>query len=248
MEALEKGDGSPRELLRQRLLDALPPGEPTKWQSGGGPHSVLIVGVNGSGKTTSAAKLARCLLREGKSPLLGVADTFRAAGADQLKLWAERVGCPSVVGETGADAAAVAFDALESAWSRGADVLIVDTAGRMHTRKPLMDELQKVHRTLGKRQPGAPHDVWIVLDATIGQNALVQARQFHQTIPLTGVIIAKLDGSAKAGFLFGVARELDVPVLYAGLGEQMDDLVPFDPESFVDAILGIQETVRSTDS
>ena len=250
IEALEdtQENENPRDLLRQHLLASLQADASTTWQSGEGPHCILIVGVNGSGKTTTAAKLAHRLKRDGKTPLLGAADTFRAAGSDQLMIWAERVGCDAVGGKTGSDAASVAFEALETARSRKSDVLIVDTAGRMHTRKPLMDELRKVQRTLAKRQPGAPHDVWIVLDATIGQNALTQARQFHETIPLTGVVIAKLDGSAKAGFLFGVARELNLPVRYIGLGEQMDDLVPFDPESFVDAVLGIEEAVGSVDS
>jgi len=249
IEALEEGEENPRDLLRQHLLASLHADSPLTWHSGEGPHCILIVGVNGSGKTTTTAKLARLLQQEGKTPLLGAADTFRAAGSSQLMLWAERVGCEAIGGETGSDAASVAFEALESARSRGAEVLIVDTAGRMHTKKPLMEELEKVHRTLAKRQPGAPHDVWIVLDATIGQNALIQARQFHETVPLTGIIIAKLDGSAKAGFLFGVARELNLPVRYIGLGEQMDDLVAFEPERFVDAVLGVEEeAVGSADS
>jgi len=204
----------------------------------GGLRVILLSGVNGSGKTTTAAKLARRVLKAGGRPLLAAADTFRAAGSQQLQIWAERVPCECVAGPTGADAAAVAFDAVRAAIARGAHVVIVDTAGRMHTRDALMAELQKVGRSVGKALPGAPHEVWLVLDATTGANALSQARHFHDAIPLTGLIVAKLDGSARGGFVLGIRRELDVPVRYAGLGEGMDDLVPFDPDAFVQAILG----------
>lgn len=241
-EVLEK-DGKGRAPTRQArmrelLLETLRPGPPVDWRAPSKPLSVMIVGVNGSGKTTTAAKLAHQVQQAGLRPLLGAADTFRAAGAEQLKIWAERVGCDVVAGVTGADAGAVAYDAVDAAMARGTDVLILDTAGRMHTKEPLMRELQKVARSIGKRQPGGPHETWIVLDASIGHNALVQARQFHQATPLSGVIVAKLDGSAKAGFVFGVARELQVPIRFAGLGEQLDDLAPFDAASFVDALLG----------
>ncbi len=202
---------------------------------------ILLAGVNGAGKTTTAAKLARRLLKAGGKPLLAAADTFRAAGSQQLQIWAERVPCECVGGPMGADPAAVAFDAVRASVSRGAHAVIVDTAGRMHTRDALMAELQKVGRSVGKALPGAPHEVWLVLDATIGANALSQARHFHATLPLTGLIVAKLDGSAKAGFVLGIRRELNIPVRYAGLGEGMDDLVPFDPDAFVQAILGASE-------
>ena len=190
----------------------------------------LIVGVNGSGKTTGSAKLARRARAEGRVPLLGAGDTFRAAGSDQLRWWAERVPCGVVAGATGADAASVAYDAVEAAIARSADLLIFDTAGRMHTRQPLMEELGKVRRAMGNRLPRAPDDTWIVLDAALGRNAIAQARSFHEATPLTGVIISKLDGSAKAGFVFSIAEELNLPVLYAGLGEGPDDLAPFAPE------------------
>jgi fused signal recognition particle receptor len=237
-----------RERLRRRLLATLGSPEPVRWEDGTPPFTVLIVGVNGSGKTTTAAKLAHLAGRSGHRPILGAADTFRAAGSEQLRIWAERVGCDAVTGASGADAAAVAYDSLDAALARGRDVLIVDTAGRMHTKGPLMQELQKVHRALGKRAEGMPQEVWIVLDATIGQNALIQARVFNEVVPLTGVIIAKLDGSSKAGFLFGVARELKVPILFAGLGEQADDLVPFDAAAFVDALLGFEDSVERAEA
>jgi fused signal recognition particle receptor len=170
--------------------------------------------------------------------LLAAGDTFRAAGVEQLKWWANHLKCEIVAGATGADAAAVAFDAAAAAQARGSDVLLLDTAGRMHTKTPLMQELQKVAAALAKKMPGAPHEVWLVLDATLGQNALVQARQFHAAIPLTGAIIAKVDGSSKAGFVFAVAKELGVPIRFIGLGEGEEDLQPFDAEKFVTAMLG----------
>lgn len=228
-----------RDVLRRDLIAALGMHGPYLWKRGDKPLTVLIVGVNGSGKTTTTAKLAWQVKQEGLRPLLGAGDTFRAAGADQLRLWADRVGSDVVAGRTGGDAAAVAFDAVDAAVSRGIDVLLLDTAGRMHTRKPLMQELDKVRRAMSKRLPAAPHETWIVLDASLGQNALLQARMFHEIHPLSGVVVAKLDGSAKAGFLFAVTRELGVPVRFAGLGEQREDLVPFQPEAFVDALLGI---------
>ena len=203
------------------------------------PRIVLVVGVNGSGKTTTCAKLARRARAEGRVPLLGAGDTFRAAGSDQLRLWAERVPCGVVAGATGADAAAVAYDAVEAAIARGADLLIFDTAGRMHTRQPLMEELGKVRRAMAKRLPRAPDETWIVLDAALGRNAIAQARSFHEATPLTGVIVSKLDGSSKAGFVFSIADELNLPVLYAGLGEGPDDLAPFDPDAFSRALLGL---------
>jgi fused signal recognition particle receptor len=229
-----------REVLGRLLVGALPEDRPVDWSTESPPKVVAIVGVNGSGKTTTCAKLADRARREGKRPLLGAADTFRAAGSLQLKVWAERIGCPVVTGEQGGDAAAVAYDAVESAAARGCDLVLLDTAGRMHTREPLMRELDKLRRAVDKRHPGSPHEVWAVLDATTGQNAIRQARQFHEVLPLTGVIAAKLDGSSKGGFLFEVARELGVPILFAGLGEGREDLVPFEREPFVEALLGTE--------
>lgn len=246
LESGARGDGASRQSrLRQKLIDTLSQGPAFDWGAHDGLLSLLIVGVNGSGKTTTAAKLAHHAQVAGCDPLLGAADTFRAAGSDQLRIWADRLGCDVVSGATGADAAAVAYDAIQAATARSKNVLIVDTAGRMHTKAPLMQELKKVSRSMAKCDATAPRQTWIVLDATIGQNALIQAREFHQSVPLSGVIVSKLDGSAKAGFLFGVSRELGVPILFAGLGEQADDLVPFDAASFVDALLGVEATVES---
>ena len=227
--------------LRRVLVEALGQNPPLDWATLPSPSVVLLVGINGSGKTTTAAKLAHMALRAGRKPLLGAADTFRAAGSHQLKLWADRIGCESVIGATGGDAAAVAYDAIDAALARHCDIVLVDTAGRMHTREPLMRELQKVRTAMDKRLPGAPHHTWVVLDAMLGQNAIVQARQFHEMTPLTGVIVTKLDGSSKAGFLFAVRQELGLPILYAGLGEDADDLAPFDAATFVDALLDLDK-------
>jgi fused signal recognition particle receptor len=227
-----------RDLLRQLLIKGLGTNRRFDWNTVPRPLTVLLVGINGAGKTTTCAKLAQRALRDGRKPLLGAGDTFRAAGSDQLRIWADRVKCEVVAGQTGADTAAVAFDAVEALLARKLDVLFLDTAGRMHTKQPLMEELSKVKRAMAKRLPEAPHETWIVLDASMGQNALTQARMFKEVAGLTGAVIAKLDGSAKAGFVFSVQRELQVPVLFVGLGEQMDDLAPFDPTAFVDALLG----------
>ncbi len=227
-----------RTPLRDALLTALGSAPPFDWHPRSKPTVVLIVGVNGSGKTTTAAKLARMAIEHGRKPLLGAADTFRAAGSDQLRLWATRVGCDAVGGQQGSDSAAVAYDALAAAVARGADMVFIDTAGRMHTKRPLLDELTKIKRSLTKCVAGAPHHTWMVLDATLGNNALRQAEIFHEAVGLTGIIISKLDGSAKAGFLLSATQVLQIPILFAGLGESADDLAPFDRESFVDALLG----------
>lgn len=228
-------------VLRRQLLAALGNHADFAWSSAVKPRVILIVGVNGSGKTTTCAKLAHLAKNTGQRVLLGAGDTFRAAGVEQLKWWASHLHCDIVAGVTGADAAAVAFDAVAAAQARGSDVLLLDTAGRMHTKTPLMQELRKVGGALAKKMPGAPHEVWLVLDATLGQNALVQARQFHAAIPLTGTIISKVDGSSKAGFVFAVAKELGVPIRFIGLGEGEDDLQPFDAAHFVAALLGEEE-------
>lgn len=227
--------------LRSRLLEALGEPHPFEWPAGSDPCVVMLLGVNGSGKTTTAAKLARKAMKDGHQPLLCGSDTFRAAGSSQLKLWSERIGCDFVGGEMGHDAAGVAFNAVEAAVDRCLDVVLVDTAGRMHTKTPLMEELPKMCRSMNKRLNGAPQEVWMVLDASLGQNAIVQAEQFNAVVPLTGIVVTKLDGSSKAGFLFSVKPELDVPILFAGLGEGEDDLVPFDAGQFVDALLGTNE-------
>ena len=228
------------DTFRRVLVNALGQNHPLKWADLPAPSVLLLVGINGSGKTTTAAKLAQMALREGRKPLLGATDTFRAAGSHQLKLWADRIGCESVVGAAGGDAAAVAYDAIDAALARQCDIAIVDTAGRMHTKEPLMRELQKVRVAMDKRLPGAPHHTWVVLDAMLGQNAVVQARQFHEMTPLTGVIATKLDGSSKGGFLFAIRQELNLPIVYAGLGEGMDDLAAFDSAAFVDALLNLE--------
>lgn len=198
---------------------------------------VLIVGVNGSGKTTTIAKLAQYLRGRNSRVMLAAADTFRAAAEDQLKIWADRVGVPVVSHQPGADPGAVVFDALESAQARGYDVLLVDTAGRLHTKSNLMDELAKIRRVIGRRIPEAPHETLLVLDATTGQNGVVQAREFLQSAGVTGLVLAKLDGTAKGGIVFSIARELKLPILFAGTGESADDLAVFDANQFVEALL-----------
>lgn len=197
-----------------------------------GPTVLLVIGVNGAGKTTFIGKLCAQLRNEGKRVLVGAADTFRAGAIDQLRVWAERSGTDFVGGKPGSDPAAVAFDAVDAGISRGMDVIIIDTAGRLHTSDDLMTELRKVNRVITKRMPSAPHEVLLVLDGTIGQNALAQARNFTKAVPITGLVITKLDGTAKGGIVVAVHAELDVPVKYVGLGEQIGDLEPFDAAEF----------------
>ena len=202
-----------------------------------GPTVVMVAGVNGSGKTTSIAKLAHRLQNEeGKKVLVAACDTFRAAAVEQLTVWSQRSGADIVKAQQGSDPAAVAHDACERAKARGYDVLIVDTAGRLHTQAHLMRELEKIHRVVTKQIPGAPHEVLLVLDATSGQNAIVQAEMFKKTVHCTGVILAKLDGTAKGGAIFGVKRKLDLPVKFIGVGEKLEDLEPFDPDAYVEAL------------
>lgn len=202
------------------------------------PTVILIVGVNGSGKTTTIAKLGQRFREKGLQVILGAADTFRAAAVDQLQIWAEKLELPIIAGQTGGDSGAVAYDTVQAAISRNADIAIIDTAGRLHTRYNLMEELKKVYRVVGKAQPGAPHAVWLVMDATTGQNALQQARAFKQAVNVTGVILAKLDSSAHGGMAFAIQHDLGLPILFAGLGEKPDDLQPFDPDAFITGILG----------
>ena len=201
-----------------------------------GPTVVMIAGVNGSGKTTSIAKLANRLKLDGKKVLVAACDTFRAAAVEQLAVWCERIGCDLVKQGQGADPAAVAHDACERAKARGYDVLIVDTAGRLHTQANLMRELEKIHRIVGKQIPGAPHEVFLVLDGTTGQNAVAQAQEFTKTVNCTGIVMTKLDGSAKGGAVFAVKSQVGLPVKYVGVGEGLDDLEPFDPAAFVEAL------------
>ena len=203
----------------------------------GVPAVILVVGVNGTGKTTTIAKLARRFSSRGAKVLLAAADTFRAAAIEQLEAWAGRIGVPVVAHKAGADPSAVVYDALDAAQARGVDVVIVDTAGRLHTRANLMDELAKIRRTIGKRIPEAVPEVLFVLDATTGQNGLAQARAFHQSAGLTGVVLAKLDSTARGGIAFAIEDALKVPVLFVGVGEKPDDLLDFDPNAFVEALL-----------
>ncbi|CAG1004735.1 Signal recognition particle receptor FtsY [Anaerolineales bacterium] len=201
------------------------------------PSVILVVGVNGSGKTTTIAKLASRFIGEGRKVLLGAADTFRAAAVDQLQVWGDRLKVEVIAGAFESDPGAVAFNSVQAGIARGADIVMIDTAGRLHTRFNLMEELKKVNRVVGKALPGAPHEAWLVLDATIGQNALQQARSFKEAVNVTGVILSKLDSSARGGMAFAIQRELGLPILFAGLGEKPEDLQPFDPDAFVDGIL-----------
>ncbi len=200
------------------------------------PTVILVCGVNGVGKTTSVAKIAKSLKSDGRSVLLAAADTFRAGAVEQLAIWAERLGVELVRGKSGADPAAVVFDAAEAALARGVDVLLVDTAGRLHTQDNLMRELAKIKQVVGKKIPGAPHEVLLVLDATSGQNAIAQARAFGSTAGVTGIFLAKLDGTARGGIVVAIRDELDVPVKLIGVGERPEDVQPFDPDRFVEAM------------
>ncbi len=201
-----------------------------------GPTVIMIAGVNGSGKTTSIAKLAKRCQLDGKKVIVAACDTFRAAAVEQLTIWSQRIGCEIVKNQQGSDAASVAHDACERAKSRGFDVLIVDTAGRLHTQTHLMRELEKIHRVVSNQIPGAPHEVLLVLDATTGQNAVTQAENFKKTVHCTGIILAKLDGTAMGGAIFAIKQKVGLPVKFIGVGETLDDLEPFDPDSYVEAL------------
>ncbi|MBI3356130.1 MAG: signal recognition particle-docking protein FtsY [Nitrospirae bacterium] len=202
------------------------------------PFVILVVGVNGVGKTTTIAKVAQRLVQAGRQPLLVAGDTFRAAAIDQLQVWADQVGVEVVRQRHGADPAAVAFDGIVAAKARAADVVLIDTAGRLHTKSNLMDELRKVKRVIGQELPGAPHEVLLVLDATVGQNALAQARQFDEAVGVTGLVLTKLDGTARGGIVVAIAEELKIPVRLVGVGEGVEDLQDFNPEAFVAALFG----------
>ncbi|MCP4683104.1 MAG: signal recognition particle-docking protein FtsY [Desulfobacterales bacterium] len=225
-------------VLREHILSYLevsPPDHPLP--STGEPLVILFVGVNGVGKTTTIGKIAHSLKSEGRNVMLVAADTFRAAAVEQLTIWSERVGVEVIKQGNGADPSAVVFDALTAAASRKADVVLIDTAGRLHTKKNLMDELRKIHRVAGNKLTGAPHEVWLVLDATTGQNAISQAKSFNEAMDgVTGIILTKLDGTAKGGIVVGISHQLGIPIKYIGIGEKLDDLRPFIPEDFVQAI------------
>ena len=205
---------------------------------------ISLVGVNGTGKTTTAAKLAYRLQKQGKSVLLAACDTFRAAAIEQLQLWGERLGVPVVVGQYNADPAAVAHDALTAAQARNIDYVIADTAGRLHTKGNLMAELQKVHRVMRKKIPEAPHEVLLIVDANTGTNALIQAREFHRAVRLTGIVLTKLDGTSRGGMAVAIQNELRIPIKFVGLGEKVEDLEPFDPETYAEGLFGEEEPER----
>ena len=226
-----------KDALKEEIARSFENDPPPFLGGGEKPAVILMVGVNGVGKTTTIAKLANRFKAGGDKVLLAAGDTFRAAAVEQLTIWAERVGADIVGQKTGSDPSAVAFDAIEAALARGVDVVIVDTAGRLHTQKNLMEELKKIHRVIGKKLEGAPHEVLLVLDATTGQNALSQARLFTEAVGVTGVVLAKLDGTAKGGIVIAIRQELGLPIRFVGLGEGMDDLRPFDAWEFVDALL-----------
>ena len=225
-----------RALLRRFLEEALA-GAAAPLNVDGAPSVVLMLGVNGAGKTTSTGKLAAALRASGKSVLLAAADTFRAAAVEQLEEWGRRAGAQVIRQGGGADPAAVVFDAVKAAAARGVDVLLVDTAGRLHTKSNLMDELAKLKKVVARQLPGAPHECLMVLEASTGQNALAQARLFHETVGLTGLVLTKLDGTAKGGIVVRIYRELGVPIKLIGVGEQVEDLQPFDPKAFVDSLI-----------
>ncbi len=234
--------GRVQKVLRDTLLDVLTPVQGLSLESllakGPKPFVILAVGVNGVGKTTTIAKIAQRLVQAGKVPLLVAADTFRAAAIDQLQVWADRVGVDVIRHRYGADPAAVAFDGITAAKARQVDVVLIDTAGRLHTKSNLMDELRKIARVIGQECPGAPHEVLLVLDATVGQNALSQARQFHQVVGVTGLVLTKLDGTARGGIVVAIAEELKLPVRLIGVGESVEDLQDFQSDAFVDALIG----------
>jgi fused signal recognition particle receptor len=223
-------------IARREVENSLSSNAPDLKQVPAGVTVVSIVGVNGTGKTTTSAKLAHLIQGRGQTALLAACDTFRAAAIEQIKLWGQRLKVDVVAGAYGADAASVAHDAVTAAQARNANYLFIDTAGRLHTKHNLMQELQKLHRVIGKQLPGAPHEVLLVLDATTGMNALNQAREFHKAVPLSGLIVTKLDGTSKGGMVVAIQKELGLPIKFVGLGEKADDLQPFDAKQFAEAL------------
>ena len=226
-------------LLREIVSDMLAGGQELNIETQ--PSIILVIGVNGVGKTTTIGKLADSLRRDGKKVLLSAADTFRAAAVEQLEIWAERSKCDIVKQKEGADPAAVVFDSIQAGKARGTDVILVDTAGRLHNKKHLMDELAKINRIIDRELPDASKEVLLVLDATTGQNAVNQAREFKKAADITGIVLTKLDGTAKGGIVLSIKEELDVPVKYIGVGEQIDDLQPFDPDDFAKALFEVEK-------
>ncbi|MEJ2725741.1 MAG: signal recognition particle-docking protein FtsY, partial [Deltaproteobacteria bacterium] len=225
--------------LKEQVLTFLDVPEPDHPSPGPGePLVIMVIGVNGVGKTTTIAKAAHLFIQEGKRAMLVAADTFRAAAVEQLEIWGQRAGAEVVKQKQGADPSAVVFDALSAARSRRMDVVLIDTAGRLHTKTNLMDELQKIARVAGRKLPGSPHEVWLVLDATTGQNAISQAQMFHEALRVTGIILTKLDGTAKGGIVVGIAHQMRLPIKFIGIGEKLDDLRPFHAADFVEAIFG----------
>jgi fused signal recognition particle receptor len=231
--------------LRRELLDVLAPcSRPLHIRQGDAPYVIMVVGVNGAGKTTTIGKLAQRLKLEGCSVMLAAGDTFRAAAVEQLQTWGDRNGIPVIAQSSGADSASVIFDALQSAKAKGIDVLIADTAGRLHTQSGLMDELRKVKRVIAKLDSDAPHEVMLVIDGGTGQNALTQAVQFNDAVQLTGMVVTKLDGTAKGGVMFAIADKLRLPIWFIGVGEGLHDLRTFDAEEFVEALLGLEQVAE----
>ncbi len=224
-------------VLKENIMGFLDiPDKEAREPGPGEPKVIMVIGVNGVGKTTTIGKAAHLYGEQGKKVMLVAADTFRAAAVEQLVIWGERARAEVIRQKQGADPSAVVFDAIDAAKARKTDVVLIDTAGRLHTKINLMDELRKIHRVTGRRLPGAPHEVWLVLDATTGQNAIAQAEIFHESIGISGIILTKLDGTAKGGIVVGISRQLGIPIKYVGIGEKVDDLRPFDAGDFVKAI------------
>lgn len=231
-----KESGQVRELLINKIIKKLSFNQ-AKESSVIKPHVIMLVGVNGSGKTTTAAKLARLYKEQEKKVLLVAGDTFRAAAVEQLEIWAKRAGVEIIKQQSGSDPSALYYDALNAACARGFDIVIGDTAGRLHNKYNLMEELNKIYRVVGRSVPGAPHEILLVIDATTGQNAVAQANSFNQALPLTGIVLTKLDGTARGGIVISIQDKIGIPVKYIGTGEKIDDLAPFDPEIFAQALL-----------
>lgn len=236
VEAVRRGRGAPAQVLKKEILNIFAAANRAPFKDVEPPLVIMVVGVNGSGKTTTIGKLCYRFARDHKRVLVAAGDTYRDAAAEQMRIWADRSDVQLVLSHKGQDAAAVVFDTLQKAVREKVDVVLIDTAGRLHTRKDLMAEAVKIKRVCGKVKPGAPEEIWLVLDATVGQNGIKQALAFHQELGLTGIIMAKLDGTAKGGVLIPVVRELGLPVRFIGVGEGVEDLVPFVPEEYVEAL------------